>query len=280
MLEKILRILIATLFLSVASCGPDDSSSSSLNTIDSKYGRTPFIIALSGWNTCAKGETRKYDPNGTIMWEPTIKLRNELRNAYKTEPVWFNLCYTFWKQRVTGKGRYLSSNNPEKYLKASPEKTVEIIREMISKIKNPDVHIVGFSYGGWLAIKLAHDLAGTVNIPTLTTLDPVSQYDCNMLYFLAGYLFGGTEGCTRFPTDLELNTLTNAKIAVGSWTNYYQANYKHIHSGETHHADLNHKIETGMTSAKAHGHMVRSPGIWNAITDRIWGEEADTEFLF
>ena len=273
---KLLRALIlVTIPFLIISCGQSPTPESELLEAVSKVpveNRTPFVITLGGWNTCRAGSEFSGNPIDGKVWDIAKNFQSQVELHYGKNAQWMILCYSYYKQSVAGKGRFLSHKNPDSYQRASPSETVSFIRQVVKEHPNTDVYIVGFSYGGWLALTIAEELGGTMNIPLLATLDPISQSNCNMVKFITNWFSGGYEGCQGFPTDFEELALQKISETTGAWFNYYQLDYSQLHSGESEYADVNRQVFTTYSSNYAHNVVMNHPRIWNDQEGNLDGQ--------
>ncbi len=212
-LKTLKSITLVCALTGLSACGTNDNGSSELSgSINEKRkGRNPILVVLSGWNSCKKGSNDVNDPMGSKMWEPAQNYRQEIKSLYGKAPTWIVMCYTYYKQTVSGRGRYLSDENTAEYKRASPLEMIDVIKEKVRNTENADLYLIGYSFGGWLAMKTADAIGGSVNIPMFATLDPISQQNCNMTRWITSWIDTKHRGCREFPKDLTQNTLNFIK---------------------------------------------------------------------
>lgn len=137
---------------------------------------------------------------------------------------------------------------------------------------NPDydVHIIGYSHGGWLALKLMEERLFNQPIQTLFTVDPISRLGCSPLNFLKSTfmsLQGTDQSCLEFPADFSETSFASDKAKT--WKNYYQVNSSFIHSEAAPFAEnifRDYSWKNGLHNVIVDGHLM----IWE---DRsIWDD--------
>jgi hypothetical protein len=96
--------------------------------------------------------------------------------------------------------------------------------EMIRSIPNPQVAVIGYSYGGPLAMELVSRLSNRSKVIFLTTMDPISHKECTPNRMFKAVDDKETNSpCNRFPPDFALGKIDQIASRVdGNWWNYYQ----------------------------------------------------------
>ncbi len=126
------------------------------------------------------------------------------------------------------------------------------LSKVLSDQSDISIHLVGHSYGGWTAMKIAKELElkNRFSIKNLVTIDPISRSECTPKKFteglpdveikriiekmLSGYTLTAEDtpttnkGCLRAPSDLGDAIAILARTS--RWTNFYQENYPFLHS--------------------------------------------------
>lgn len=102
--------------------------------------------------------------------------------------------------------------------------------------KNKDVTIIGHSYGGWTAMKLAVIAQQVGRLHFLATIDPISLPHCGKISVVSGFIGTGvSEDCTRAPilqkdgfSEEDLQQLAASQV----WYHYWQEELSTLHSGK------------------------------------------------
>jgi pimeloyl-ACP methyl ester carboxylesterase len=138
------------------------------------------------------------------------------------------------------------------------------------------VALVGYSYGGWLAMKLADLLPADVDVVTLATIDPISTVTCSTLAYAAGASGIGAidPGCTQSPPDLAPRFSPIAE-RVGAWLNFHEPDSPYLHATAIAAADQN--LESRYTppawkTFQAHLDIAVADATWSAIGGSLGAE--------
>jgi hypothetical protein len=222
--------------------------------------RRPLFILNSGWNSCGlKGNIL-----GTKIFKKFKELRDTVSKGYKSAPLWLAACYTAFKQRTTGKARYISTANPVRERRVTPSEMVTAVQELAG-VQPVDVYMVGFSYGGPVIMRLGRDLPKEqFNLKVVGTIDPISQQTCNSIKFLRAYLWGGSEGCQQAPSDFSPKEL----LSIASrtlWLQFFQTEYSRLHSSPIPEADQNIHVPSDAWNFNAHRELAHDPVVWSRI---------------
>jgi len=135
-----------------------------------------------------------------------------------------------------------------------------------------DVFIAGHSHGGWMAMRVAYQLAFIANtkLRQLLTIDPVSYTLCASQWFPVNAIWNtfdwwsAPDDCHRAPRDLEKLNPTISKTANGQWINIYEDAMPYLTSGPIAQADKNIRYvpDTSMDWITAHRAIVHSEWTW------------------
>ena len=98
------------------------------------------------------------------------------------------------------------------------------------------VFVIGHSYGGWLAMKIAERFAGQREgqLEGLITIDAISWKDCT---------YSNWRNCLAAPRDFSKESLDRVKANTRHWANYYQTTTPYLHSGAIAQADVNLELD-------------------------------------
>jgi len=151
----------------------------------------------------------------------------------------------------------LSRNFSKNFSEVEPTEIVDLISDEVpaTQTTNTRVHVIGHSYGGWLAIKMAAKIIASGNeIDSLVTIDPISRDDCT---------YTNWTNCFGAPIDLRDETLAMIQNKTGYWANYYQNTTYYLHSGRIKFADRNEQLDASHYDIDTH------ETIWSNIEKRL-----------
>lgn len=159
----------------------------------------------------------------------------------------------FCFENLSDKMYFYSSKEPDKSMRPIDQSEVgQIVRARIPNYNY--TNILGHSYGGWRALKLASEVAGT-SAPgkiSLVTVDPISKTLCTQPV---------SPACRQAPQDitLEEGQLLSKRVR---WLNYYQIAQVGLGSGPIPYAQGNTEVSA------THFGIVTDEDMWIGI--RQW----------
>jgi pimeloyl-ACP methyl ester carboxylesterase len=149
----------------------------------------------------------------------------------------------------------------------------------LAQVQSKSVYFIGHSYGGWLSMTVAENLAGRSRVRGIVTIDPMSPNHCYTSVVAKSYLqqgigLEGEPGCLQAPLDWGPSRRTNLHQRSGWWLNFYQATDRLIHSGPMPPAEnfLIPYDESRSYNALAHRDIDTDARVWKRIEDRILTE--------
>lgn len=189
-----------------------------------------LVIAMDGAGTCFKNDAGEIAPADISLATTMHKVVSEIQSKGLSKDVKvIQSCLL-----LDGKSGAYSTNlgAPEVVEDLSLDQLLPEIASRVNDLQGARVVVVGFSYGGWLALKLLPMLEKQTKILGLLTIDPISMDQCPMIDLLNGALRGeALPGCTSAPSDVTLEELSMATQKPGSWLNVYQDTGFYLHSG-------------------------------------------------
>jgi hypothetical protein len=216
-------LIISTATFSHSAFGAGQSS-----TVDAN--RPVVVIAMDGAGTCFKNQAGQIAPADISLATTMHKVVNEIQSKGLSKDVKvLQSCLLL----DGNSGAYSTDlGAPEVVEDLSLDQLLPEIAARVNDLPEPRVVVVGFSYGGWLALKLLPMLEKQVQILGLLTIDPISMDQCPMIDLLNGALRGESlEGCVSAPHDVTSEELSMATQKPGSWLNVYQDTGFYLHSG-------------------------------------------------
>lgn len=206
--------------------------------------RSLLIFASGGYTSCDNG-----GPTGIGMYDHVLStIQKGQQKSYANFHYIIN-CLTD-APPPSGQGQYISDEDPSSRKYADADELLELI---LSKVdRNPDLEIVlaGHSYGGWLVMYFAENLAGKAKIAGLYTIDPISPKTCGPWGVISG-----AAGCHQAPKDRDNQLILEN---TQQWFNFYQNQDSWLTSSEIPDANDNFHIE------------YRGPHTQIDSDDRVW----------
>lgn len=240
------------------SCG--GARHSGLN--DSATVREPLpLFVVSGGNaSCVYG----LNPFDAHIFEQFRKIENELGMKL---PVVESCFETTGSQLL-----FASPGSVGAVFSSDQSAFFDFVNSEIDRLKTNRVFLIGFSYGGWLAMQTVRRVPADVLIVHLETIDPISPVTCKIVDYVNGVLgeFGrGTEnsGCTTAPPDLE-PYYAFIEDRTDSWRNSFQADSTYLHSSVIPQAEANYKYNykvDPLFTFPAHAYIERDDALWHTV---------------
>lgn len=199
-------------------------------------------------------------------------LVGSLAKATGEEVVEVRSCYAFGSDEIYVTSEALDINS-ESMTRADFYRVVQNTVKHVaggSSAQDVKLFVWGQSHGGWTVMDFARTVSN-VTIELLMTVDPISVENCGPGVFSGGVITGDAQGCAEAPTDM----LDSGRAIAGrarQWSNWYQTQFPHIHSGPVSAASENifKSYEDDFWHfAGAHGLIQTDPTVWSEITQRV-----------
>ncbi len=241
---------------------------------------TIMLIVIGGWNSCDEFEPgddtpKEVGPRGMNIYRPIRSALDQLPQEQRSRFALSISCFTQTLDSV--KIRY-------EYLEAT-EKTLPL-NEYFGTIiqyttEQPDraVALVGHSYGGWYALRLAERLMQSRKLDRLFTVDPISPVRCtpialgSVILNRAGLINGANPGCAGSFGSADLGLFAfGAPQAIGWWTHLYQQDvFSVLHSAPFPGADQNvwYSHPDPVDAVNGHINMGKDARMWQALISSI-----------
>ena len=232
-----LRIVISLVFVALAGF------------TQSAWGTRPtaVLVGLAGRDSC-----QGVGPHQTVHARRVKQLIPLLKDVGYTEVDSLYVCFDRYDY-LQGGIRF-NSSLAANLIYTGYLQHVEATLDSLTREKEVDVFIVGYSYGGWLAMRLVQRVALSHAETHLFSIDPISAKFCGP----SEVIFGGN-GCKQAPQDLSAKSIVSK---TRSWTNFFQTESDWIHSSAISGAK-NYRLYTGHTS------IDDAASVWNSIRARI-----------
>jgi pimeloyl-ACP methyl ester carboxylesterase len=223
------------LALSFFGCGSPDSSSLVDQPQSQPYG---LIVGLGGNGSCGPGG----NPSESSLSGPLIETVAKIEDELDVKMRFLLTCYLF-----NGEDIFFQRDDRDERESGDVSDLSQAISEFVNELGPTKTFLIGHSYGGWAAMKLAL-LAGYSGV---YTVDPISRVDCS---------FTNPWGCTRAPRDIADDDRRQIADNSDSWLNFYQRQTWYLRSSRIPEADSNHRIEAEHTEIDSH------PDVWDMTT--------------
>ncbi|MBM4251465.1 MAG: hypothetical protein FJ146_05805 [Deltaproteobacteria bacterium] len=230
-----------------------------------KAGKDLYFL-LDGYGTCPNFSDTEGAIAGTNMTRILDDLVAALKAKAKPEPTYLLACFTPAAGSI-----YFTTNEFPKFTQyvAINDFTAKV-GQMVGKEANASVHIVGYSYGGWTAMKVAKEieLAAGTSLKTLVTIDPISVTKCTPNDLLGSAGGQPAPGCSEAPADFGADGLGAIKAKATLWSNYYQDEPSPLHSGSIVGAE-NADISLTAAAFTAHMAIATDAGVRQKVVDSL-----------
>jgi hypothetical protein len=192
----------------------------------------PLLVVLGG-NASCEGRASPID---MPMYQRFVRLKETIDQEIQADSDYIITCY--------------ENTDPTVFATTSlsPDETIEGNSKLVAQMMNQNfadhypVFLVGYSYGGWLALKTAIEAKADL-ISSIYTVDPISRRYCNALDF---------SDCTRFPSDVSSSEREYIATSSDKWFHYYQTETAYLHSAPTGQADDNKQVGTSHFGIQTH----------------------------
>ncbi len=214
------------------------------------------LLVLGGYTSCDDPET----PLDQAMTEIGGFLKANVKPESGETKLLFLSCYGTDPNKI----HFSWDHQPKHGAAPSVEEMAKFINTSLKGHHSVRIGLVGHSYGGWTAMKLAPLLDPQFKLHVMVTLDPISKVECTPQGFI-DVLFSGIPqpGCVRAPRDISQPNLDKIKPAK-PWVNYYQTNYNLLHSSPIDQVKNIQKSYTG-PDFEPHLGFIRDPKLFQEI---------------
>lgn len=166
---------------------------------------------------------------------------------------------------------FMTSDEPNKVSKLPVKQFLEEFQATIHRTEEPDVHIVGHSYGGWLSLQIANAIRAENPLSSLTTIDPISHLLCTPPDVINSLVGNPVKpACNQAPADLPDEDLAQIGERAKTWINFYQTDANLLHSGSLSGAE-NIKLNFPAAPIDPHTHIADDQLVISKVLERIRG---------
>lgn len=239
--------------------------------------KTSALAIMGGWNSCPLGK-----PLSTSMAEEAAKLIE----GFNRKGMYFRFVISCFRQDPQTI-YYFSTLDPKNVYRGNLSHVRSVVKQLAEQTSVRRLHLIGHSYGGWLAMKVATWLPQDFVIDGLYTIDPISRTHCTIQkqiksYFSLLFLPKPEQGCTEMPRDFDAPELESVAMRTSNWYNFFQVDSVLLHSGVGRFSDVkNYFVDfpepkwTDYLSPfqvyDAHRFIAQTKGVWDRIQQSIAG---------
>ena len=239
----------------------------SVSEILTTDGSDPVVIVLGGFWSCGsetmsknKADWSPMETRGSAGSMFTIATRQiqTIKNAVKGDFGVVSSCY-YPEVDISGINYINNLSGSKSVVRTDLDQMILAINGSLEKLKNPKVSLIGHSYGGWTAMKVAQNLTPKATLNTLVTIDAISRKNCHPREFVKALEKGQPfSGCAEAPSDFNTQEIEAiAKRANGSWYNYYQTSAVMLHSSAFNSAAVkNEEVKYTPKDPKVESHIL------------------------
>ena len=239
----------ATLAL-VTACGERPRNAASTSTVAGA--RNLLLVVDGGFTSCISGSYNGISVVTNTMTKHVLALREKLRPLLAQHGAQLSIFMTCYRQDAAI--HYWSSDKIQSQTTNSVDDLVNEVDREAGRHGNPRIVVIGYSYGGWLSLKMVEGLSGKRFVDDYVSIDPISRATCT---------FQSPYGCRTAPADITPQERQRIKDNSGYWTNYYQNENPILHSSSIQEADHN------VLLSATHMGIKDVQIIWNGVYDRI-----------
>lgn len=228
-------------------------------TTDTETGvkTTPVLAFFGGYTSCGTGDTG--DPFKQDLKAFFDGAMAKLEAKLGAEPKFVITCYTLSYESILY--RISGEEGVKDKLIEGMESDFE---DFLGTLENPELFLVGHSYGGWTAMDVAIKRSPGVKVKAIVTLDPISHTDCTTNDVIEA-AFNPIPGCTRAPEDFSPEKIKALAEDAGEWLNYWQDKVSFLHSGEIKGAK-NFKLDYEGTGFEPHNAFLFDEAVGKEIS--------------
>jgi hypothetical protein len=180
------------------------------------------LLVLGGYTSCDDPKT----PLDQAMTEIGGFLNANVKAETDETKLLFMSCYGVDPNQIN----FSWDHDPKQGFARSIEEMAKFINTSLKSPKSVRIGLVGHSYGGWTAMKLAPLLDPKFKLEVMVTLDPISKVECTPQGFIDVLVSGAPQpGCLRAPRDISQAVIDKIKPEK-PWVNYYQTDFNLLHS--------------------------------------------------
>lgn len=239
--------------LLLASCGKTPSESELQSSQKAKVG---LFVVSGGFTSCNNGS-----PSGMDLYNKLRELFGQWNTAHSPRPKYLASCFN-----EKGEVFFKTSDSGHVHHRHTTSEFVESVRDFARGVSG-EVWFAGHSHGGWMAMKLVHDIGDDIKVGSLNTVDALSYRRCKPENF------AGNGDCQTAPRDFGNHGRDRIRGLTGFWRNDYQRRSYILRSSQIPQAHYNEEHSQSQYSrytTAAHAALDRKWEIWNDIRERIF----------
>lgn len=218
------------------ACSDSDSSGDdAMNSTDSAAPSETIALAFFGGYSSCFNETRlpvgPKEQSLRKVFTPAKEAADALNQKHGVSTPFLVSCYYLDNEKLS----YALSSTTDPLANAikrdSLEEIADQFNEQLLGLEKPaKLTIVGHSWGGWTAMRMATYIDPSIELGGLITLDPIDRENCGPVEVSASLTRVGGAACQRAPEHVTKGRALNFAEG-GQWINFYQTKFAPLHSG-------------------------------------------------
>jgi len=231
-----LRLLLLFSIFGLTSCGQGGPETSTTSATASPR---PLFVVLGGNNTCGSHNGFNHSPYAMRLARKLHDIKTHVAARYGRESRFVVTCYRDDNPTVY----YATSDAPDD---VQSNHRREIVVDLVTEMQQREagsLFVIGYSYGGWLSMKTAVDLADNFQMASFLTIDPISRVHCT---------YRSPLGCTSAPRDIHSADLERVHSSTRWWANYFQTETFYLHSSSIAQAHQNSRVNASHSGIDGH----------------------------
>ena len=221
---------------------------------------TPVLVFLGGFTSCKDPLQGFRSIDQTRAAKLLEIMRGVVVKKGQTNPLWLLACQFNNQESFI----YKISTSPKVIRQSGLSELAKSLSSLAATVQAPEVYLIGHSYGGWAAMKLAQSLVPNVKIRALVGIDPISGKTCKPEQFIDSILKRPATGCTEAPSDITSSDRISLASRIQIWLNLYQLESRLLHSGVIANAENSLRKYPGR-GLLAHGDIFDDPALESQI---------------
>ena len=260
-----LKFFVVTLFISL-----------SLSSVEARE-TMPVVVVQGGFRSCREIQPTDKLPIGTKQADVFRDLKDRVEKELGAPLHWVLGCMGGGPFSDDAPMEFVSSSDMgsigKAVFKTPHEDSLQGLRDRIeaeiAAAHTDSVYLIGSSYGGWSAMKLALKLLDKYKVEGLVTIDPISPLSCTPSVFLS---LLPNKGCQHAPADISAGDRERHNSGIVSWSHFYQTQFERLHSSAYTEPRFVKRLDfdvSGFFYNDPHALIGRDPRIWKSIADHL-----------
>lgn len=229
-----------------------------------------LFIVMGGFGSCRFDDDKilTVGPDEMEMAKAFSKNFSDLeQQGFKVQTI-----HSCFGMLTSEKVHYVISTDPNKIHNESLDTYMAEVESAVKVDSNRSVYFMGHSYGGWLAMTTALKNQQNHKYAGVFTIDPISRIKCSSMTYLSKIFTAKDKltnlatypGCDSAPQDFTDDAKVALRQSTNYWTNFYQSDFKYLHSSAIADAGRNLEFEYP-ADLNPHTAIARDQRVWMEI---------------